>query len=314
MHSFVGNNLNDIYLDTLASCKSLCSQPSTSRVGSVYDFGPAYFEFSNPTDQLLTLRNRGFNPYFAIVEAAWILCGNNSLAPLSTIIANYAKYSDDGETLNGAYGFRMRRYFGQDQLSQSINLLKSIPSSRRAVLTLYSPDDLSRADSSDIPCNTTVYLKIRHSKLDITIINRSNDLFLGIPYNVFVFNCIQKYIAHHLNLDIGVQRHFTDSLHLYEADIGNVECIIQTNSKHEILSWQERPSPIELYTSIISEHDAISEPEQNKIRCPYTHKIFSDYFIYKASKNSIDLTQSLPYDKLGLSAQLWAESLNQKAT
>lgn len=314
MHSFVGNDLNDVYLDTLSSCQSLCSQPSTSRVGDVYDFGPAYFEFSEPTDQLLTLRNRGFNPYFAIVEATWILCGKNSLSPLSTIIANYEKYSDDGKTLNGAYGFRMRKYFGQDQLSQSINLLKSTPSSRRAVLTLYSPDDLSRTNSLDIPCNTTVYLKIRDSKLDITILNRSNDLLMGIPYNVFVFNCIQKYVAHHLNLDLGVQRHFTDSLHLYKSDIEKVDRIIQTNSNHEILVWKELPSPLELYTSIISEHTAISEPDQNKIHCPYTQKIFSDYFTYKTSKSSIDFTQSLPYDKLGLSAKLWVESLNQKAT
>lgn len=314
MHSFVGNDLNDVYLDTLSSCQSLCSQPSTSRVGAVYDFGPAYFEFSAPTDQLLTLRNRGFNPYFAIVEATWILCGKNSLSPLSTIIANYAKYSDDGKTLNGAYGFRMRRYFGQDQISQSIDLLKSIPSSRRAVLTLYSPDDISRTDSLDIPCNTTAYLKIRNNKLDITILNRSNDLFMGIPYNVFVFNCIQKYVAHHLNLDIGVQRHFTDSLHLYKSDLEKVELIIKTNSNHEILGWKEKPSPQDLYTSMISEYNAISEPDQNQIQCPYTQKIFNDYFTYKAGKNSIDLTQSLPYDKLGLSAKLWVESHNQKAT
>ncbi|MCU1755644.1 thymidylate synthase [Pseudomonas helleri] len=313
MHSFVGSDLNDIYLDTLISCQSLCSQPSTSRAGDVYDFGQAYFEFVNPVDQILTLRNRGFNPYFAIVEAAWILSGKNSLAPLKTMIANYSQYSDDGKTLNGAYGFRMKRYFGQDQLSQSIDHLKATPSSRRAVLTLYSPEDLNRKNSLDIPCNTTIYLKIRNNKLDITVLNRSNDLFMGIPYNIFVFNCVQKYIANHLDLDVGAQRHFTDSLHLYKSDIKKVERIIQTNHQHEILSWKEHPSPIHLYKSILSEHDAISEPDLNNIQCPYTRKTFSDYFTYKANRSSIDLIQSLPYDKFGLSVKLWIESLNQKA-
>lgn len=312
MHSFVGNDLNDIYLDTLITCRALCTQPGTSRVGTVYDFGPAYFEFRNPIDQLLTLRNRGFNPYFAIVEAAWILCGKNSLTPLKTMVANFSKYSDDGKTLNGAYGFRMRKYFGQDQLSQSIDLLKADPSSRRAVLTLYSPDDLSRT-SLDIPCNTTIYLKIRNGKLDITVLNRSNDLFLGVPYNVFVFNCIQKYAATALGVDTGVQRHFTDSLHLYQSNIEKVDNIIQTNDRDEILSWKDYPSPHHLYTSLLSEHESICESNLNKIQCSYTKKIFTQYFQYKADRDSVDLTQTLPYDKLGLSAKLWSESLNQKA-
>lgn len=308
MHVFVGEDLNDVYLGSLVSCRSYCTQSSVSRVGDVYDFGPAYFEFTNPVDQLLMLRGRGFNPYFAIVEAAWILSGKNSLSPLNKIISNYAKYSDDGETLNGAYGFRMRSYFQCDQLSQCIALLKSEPTSRRAVLTLYSPEDLARGGSLDIPCNTTVYLKIRYGKLDITIVNRSNDLFMGVPYNVFVFSCIQKYVALNLGLGIGVQRHFTDSLHLYKADFERVENVIKTNSDEEIVSWRKSVSPANLYSSMLSEYEAICELDRKPLRCSYTKKVFADYFSYKSGKSSVDFVQALPYDKLGLSARLWVES------
>ena len=93
---------------------------------------------------------------------------------------------------------------------------------------MYSPDDLNK-NSKDIPCNTTIYLKIKDNKLDITILNRSNDLYLGVPYNVFVFYLLQLYIAEKVNSDIGTQTHFTDSLHLYTKDLEKVEKIINSN-------------------------------------------------------------------------------------
>ncbi|WP_285425267.1 thymidylate synthase [Pseudomonas sp. efr-133-TYG-103a] len=313
MHIFIGNDLNDVYFDSLLLSEDHTTQSTSSRVGTVYDFGPAYFQFNNPKDQILTLRNRGFNPYFAVVEAAWVLSGKNTLSPLQNIISNYSQYSDDGKTLNGAYGFRLKQKFGYNQLSRAIELLKKTPSSRRAVITLYSPEDLVETQSLDIPCNTTIYVKIRNNKLDLTVLNRSNDLFKGIPYNVFVFNCIQKYIARNLNIELGIQRHFTDSLHLYESDLSKVKKIIQTNSPRETAVSKAPPSSSHIYNSILLEYDFIAEEKIDNIQCSYTRQIFDSYFSYRTTGNAIDLIKSLPYDQFGLSAKLWAESFNQKA-
>lgn len=190
MHIFKGENINHVYMDALELALNNQSNISQSRAGNVIDLGPAYFEFSNPAHQILTLRNRKYNPCFAIAEAAWVLSGKNTLAPLNTFIKEYNKYSDDEKTLNGAYGYRIRFFFEFDQLSEAISELKKDQNNRRAVITLYAPLDLKKGLSKDIPCNTGFYLKIRENRLDITVLNRSNDLFLGVPYNVFVFNCI----------------------------------------------------------------------------------------------------------------------------
>jgi len=104
---------------------------------------------------------------------------------------------------------------------------------------MYSPEDLL-SNSKDIPCNTTIYLKIRNTKLDITILNRSNDLFLGVPYNVFVFYLLQVYIASAVDCKIGTQTHYTDSLHLYEKHFHKVEKIIKNNSIYAIKSIEKR--------------------------------------------------------------------------
>ena len=215
MKLFQGADINSIYLDALIFAEESKHSPTASRNGIVYDFGPAYFEFDQPYNQLLLLRNRKFNPYFAVVESAWVLSGKKELKCLQSIIDSYGQFSDDGASLNGAYGYRMRSFFEIDQLEALINLLVDDSETRRAVITLYSPSDLLNNQSLDIPCNTTLFFKKRNSRLDITVINRSNDLYLGIPYNIFTFNVILKFVAYKTGLEIGVQRHFTDSLHVY---------------------------------------------------------------------------------------------------
>jgi thymidylate synthase len=189
----------------------------------------AYFEIMPDDPRLIFLNHRKINPIFAIIEGVWVLAGSNKLAPLLNELPNFGAYSDDGETLNGAYGDRLRNYFGFDQINVAIDALKNDYFTRRVVLTLFSPSDL-KINSLDIPCNTEIYLKITNNAVDITVLNRSNDLYLGLPYNVFVFGLLQKYVSLKLNLSIGIQRHFTDSLHIYEKNIDATKLIVKSNN------------------------------------------------------------------------------------
>lgn len=308
MHVFSGEDLNSVYLTALSTIRSKAHSTGDSRVGKVFDLGPAYFEFTNAKNQFLTLRNRNYNPYFAIIEAAWILSGNNSLNSLSKIISGYDKFSDDGHSLNGAYGHRIKNYFHKDQIESVIKLLTDDPVSRRAVITLYCPDDLDNNLSRDIPCNISLCFKVRGGKLDITVMNRSNDVFLGIPYNVFIFNILQRHVALRLNLPVGVQRHFTDSLHLYECDFSRVDEIIKTNTHAEISSWQKLPTPDYIFTSILHEFEKVAELKFDSVLCKRTQAILENYLHLKTGGSKLDFIKGLPYDNFGISSKLWAES------
>jgi len=309
--SFVGEDINSIYLDTLDFALDSCCTQARSRCGTFFDFGAVFFEFKNPVNQLLLLGKRKFNPFFAVVESAWVLSGRNQLSDLQTIISNYDQFSDDGNTLNGAYGFRIQSYFEIDQLESLITLLKKDKETRRAVITLYAPKDLANNKSLDIPCNTSIFFKIRNSKLDITIINRSNDLFLGIPYNVFVFNVLQQYVAGRLGIEIGVQRHFTDCLHLYEQDLIKVREIIGSNSQLQVNKWREESSGTEKLTEgILESFNEISTLDIDNISNSYCKQVFGDYLRYKQNNEKSYLTENLPKDTFGLSANLWLNSLS----
>jgi thymidylate synthase len=239
MISFQGHSFNHHYLLGLKLAVESGREIEASRVGPVINLGQAFFEIGADDPRMIFLNSRRINPVFAIVEGAWILDGNNKLEPLENEISDFSKYSDDGETLFGAYGHRLRNDFGFDQIEAGIEILRNDPASRRVVLNMFSPSDLG-ATSKDIPCNTSIFLKVVGGKVDITVINRSNDLFLGIPYNVFVFGLLQRYVAQKLSREIGTQRHFTDCLHLYQRDLERANEVVSENNLDKVDSISAR--------------------------------------------------------------------------
>ena len=252
-----GDCFNGLYLRALNIAVSATRTFEASRVGPVINLGQAYFEVSANDPRLIFLNHRKLNPVFAVVEGAWVLSGSNKLIPLENEFPDFRSYSDDGETLNGAYGDRLQYFFGINQISSAVELLKADHNTRRVVLTIYSPFDLIK-DSKDIPCNTTVYLKISNNKLDITVLNRSNDLYLGVPYNVFVFGLLQRYISRVLGVRIGKQCHFTDSLHLYQDYIKKAERIVSDNNIEAVrlisnkFTWEYSDAIIDNIEAIIA--------------------------------------------------------------
>ena len=73
-------------------------------------------------------------------------------------------------------------------------------------------------DYKDIPCTCNIQFLIREEKLNMYVQMRSNDVFVGLPHDVFAFTMIQEIFAKKLGKKLGVYKHYTTSLHLYETD------------------------------------------------------------------------------------------------
>lgn len=223
---------NAAYLRLLALATQNDWPVEQSRVGPCRDLGAVTVEL-DAGERTILLTGRGWNPAFALVEAAWVLTGRNDVKTLTEFIGNFGRYSDDGHTLQGAYGHRLRHFFARDQLEAAIEELTTHPSSRRVVLSLYAPSDLC-LDSKDIPCNTHVTLRRVNGQLEMTVFNRSNDLWLGVPYNWFVFRVLQHMIADRLGIQCGVQRHVSSCLHLYEVNVAAASRVIACNREADL--------------------------------------------------------------------------------
>lgn len=148
-----------------------------SRAGEVMQIEePVVITYERPLERVLFNAARDANCFFALYEALWMLAGRNDVAPLAYYNSQIAEIaSDDGETFNGAYGYRWRHAEGRfyqsegdyeyhDQLEILINHLKNNSRSRRAVLQMWTvEDDLLKIDSSkDVCCNTNIYFAIEN--------------------------------------------------------------------------------------------------------------------------------------------------------
>jgi thymidylate synthase len=108
---------------------------------------PVMVTYSHPRERVLFNEARDCNPFFHVYESLWMLAGRNDVAPLAYYVSRFREYSDDGKTLNGAYGHRWRYHqwdhedTDTDQLDILVAHLKTNPNSRRAVLQMWNVED-----------------------------------------------------------------------------------------------------------------------------------------------------------------------------
>lgn len=194
-----------------------------TRNGGAWRFQtPLMFQFTKPRQRVLISKERNANPFFHAVEILWMLSGSNRLEPLQFFIKNFGDYSDNGITLNGAYGERWRYNFFHDQLAWAEKHLRENPSSRRCVIGMFDPD-MDHVDSKDIPCNTHLKFDITKDKRDTSFLNlylsnRSNDIVWGmLGANYVHFTALQEYMANRLGIQMGTFTVVSFDAHVYQS-------------------------------------------------------------------------------------------------
>lgn len=199
-------------------------QLQEGRGGLTYEFLHVVFSIADPRQRWILSRKPAINPAFAIAEIVWILNGRNDSAFVNYWNGQLPQFAGSGESYHGAYGFRLRKHFGIDQLERAYAALSANPDSRQIVLQIWDPiadlpDYEGKPANTDVPCNIASLLKIRNGKLDWSQIVRSNDLFRGVPYNFVQFSTLQEVLAGWLGVKVGSYTQLSDSLHLYERDL-----------------------------------------------------------------------------------------------
>lgn len=168
------------------------------------------FSLEHPEYNVVTQATRKVSLPFMAAEGMWILSGSNDARLITPYNSNIGKFSDDGLFFRGAYGPKV-----MDQMPYIIQTLRDDPESRQALLTIWRERP---GPSKDIPCTITMQFFVRDQRLHMVVYMRSNDAWLGLPYDVYNFTLIQRYVASLLKVDIGQYHHHVGSLHLYEAN------------------------------------------------------------------------------------------------
>lgn len=177
----------------------------------------------DPTRCIMKNKIRKMPMRYAVGELLWYLSGNNKLSAIQKFTKAWDRMSDDGETVNSNYGYCLMHKFGFNQIEQALIQLRDNPSSRQVVLHIKEARNLIDNPTKDLNCTVCLQLFIRDGKLYMTTYMRSNDLWMGFPYDVFQFTCLQILLAMELDVELGTYTHIAGSLHLYERDYAKGE-------------------------------------------------------------------------------------------
>lgn len=176
----------------------------------------------------------------AIAELIWMCRGSTNVYELSEILygdrdkpnfwtPNYEKQAKDlGYTdgyLGPVYGKQLADFGGVNQIQYVIDELKTNPHSRRAMIDLWNSADLHKMALP--PCHYSAVFNIQdigiERMLNMTVIMRSNDLFLGAPFNYVFYAALCYCLCEILNLTPGVYSHISINSHVYLNQVNQVK-------------------------------------------------------------------------------------------
>lgn len=135
------------------------------------------------------------------------------------------------ESLGKLYGHQWRNFGGlvvgdgrgTDQITNLIESIKEDPYGRRHIVTSYDPS-LSLLDYSLKPCHLFFQMYVTEdNKLDLQYYMRSNDLFLGAPFNIASYALLQRIICKLTEYSAGNLTAILGDAHIYASHFEAVD-------------------------------------------------------------------------------------------
>lgn len=205
-----------------------------SRIGLVSEVRDFMFTLQPEALDLPLGVGRNLPPRLAAAEAIQ-LCGGMGLPTLteavSSQIASYVR--DPDGTVHGNYGARIGH-----QIVDVVNKLQADPNTRQAVIQIWEKEKDSQHRvpmPRDIPCTLVITFGTEFGgRLTMSVVMRSNDVWLGLPFDVFQFRQLHRTVANCLGRDVGEYTHHAVSMHAYDKNTAQIKGL------KFVPSWEEQ--------------------------------------------------------------------------
>ncbi len=277
----IARNVNEAFGEIFWKLNGLKLKPERTRNGPALVFPDIVTTiYKKPAERVLFHAGRDANPIFHLMESIWMLAGRDDVKFLTQFNRRMVDFSDDAVRFNAAYGYRWRNHFGHDQLQDVIRMLRRDPSTRQAVVQIWDNADLTK-NTRDKACNTQIVFDIRNGGLNMTVFNRSNDIWWGAyGANAVHFSVLQELVASAVGAPIGVYRQVSNNFHLY-TELYDAAKYVDVPPLHYTFDYYGhelvRPRPLMLhqdYEAFLKECSEFCEnPYENR---KYTHSFFNE--------------------------------------
>jgi thymidylate synthase len=236
-----------------------------------------YFQFSNYVKQKGTLvKPRGMATYELLNESFMYHADsmftrpqfNQQLAWVELMMLVAGVY-DPQYILYAAPKARMELYdpelmYGPvvvPQMEPVIDCLKKDSYSRRAIVTL---GKIEKAGMATQPCTSTIQFLLRNQELTTIVSMRSQDMVLGLPYDLVMFGGLAQVVANELGarsgmvtINQGSAHVYTSTMHMlptynhftrYQVDMGFYEACGVWRKALRSMDWKPVPPGIKIET------------------------------------------------------------------
>ena len=236
------------------------------------------FDVSDGTVPLLTTKRVYWKS--AVKELIWFLSGNTSIRPLvaqgvhiwtdwpldrfrretgeaidrdafEARILTDADFAAKWGDLGPVYGKQWRRWLGpdgreHDQIAALVAGLKANPASRRHIFTGWNVAEL--AGMALPPCHMTYQYFVDGNRLSGILYQRSCDMGLGFPFNIFEASVLLRMLAQQCDLEPGEIVWMGADVHLYLNHAHLVEAQTQRAPRpFPVLKLLRRPADMFSY-------------------------------------------------------------------
>lgn len=152
------------------------------------------------------------------------------------------KYGDLGDV----YGKQWRTWMGgdgkvYDQIKWVINEIKHNPDSRRLLVNAWAVDAVQDGRMQLPPCHYSFQFYVINNRLSCLFNMRSNDVFLGLPFNIASYALLTHLIAHECNLEVGELIYSGADVHIYSNHIEQIKLQLSRDAK-ELPTLKLNPS------------------------------------------------------------------------
>jgi thymidylate synthase/nicotinamide riboside kinase len=209
----------------------------------------------NPRERLISNLRHKINLPSAVARFVWMMAGNDRLKDIEFYEKKVGGFTDDGIVVPGSsYGHRMIYPApGCNQIEGVIERLKRDAATRRAAVAVYRAEDATR-DSKDIPCTFGLAFHNRGEFIHTSVVMRSNNAFVLLPYNIFEFSLLGEAVAKEVGLELGSMTYHAMSMHLYSNNYENAQEVVNTDVPQPTVAvpvMPRDPSPMQQIRELV---------------------------------------------------------------
>ena len=161
------------------------------------------------------------------VEMLWFLQGGTNVRFLNENgVHIWDPWADEEGNLGPVYGKQWRDWVAPsgehiDQIARVMENIRTKPDSRRHIVTAWNVADLGNMALP--PCHMTFQFYVGAGRLSCQLYVRSNDLFLGAPFNIAQYALLTHMMAQQCDLEPGELVYTIGDAHLYLNHLEQVE-------------------------------------------------------------------------------------------